>query len=65
MLGVARTIVAQKLPVGLRLLILAVENAIGSDDEFWRGYVVVPRRGKTSETSNTGERGMAVVVVVV
>ena len=56
---------AQKLPVGLRLLILAVENAIGSDDEFWRGYVVVPRRGKTSETSNTGERGMAVVVVVV
>ena len=46
---------AQELPVRLRVLVPAVENAI-SGDAFRPGDVLVARSGKTSEIGNTGER---------
>lgn len=57
--GLARMIMSQNLPVRLRVLVPAVENAIDGD-AFRPGDVIVARSGKTSEIGNTGKLPRAV-----
>ncbi|MBN4069210.1 leucyl aminopeptidase family protein [Beggiatoa alba] len=59
-LGLAQMIMAQKLPVRLRVLIAAVENAI-SDNAFRPGDVITTRSGKTVEIDNTDAEGRLVL----
>ena len=53
-IGLARMIMSQGLPVRLRVMVPAVENAIDGG-AFRPGDVLVSRSGKTSEIGNTGE----------
>ncbi len=46
---------SQQLPVRLRVMVPAVENAIDGG-AFRPGDVLVARSGKTSEIGNTGEK---------
>lgn len=50
---------SQGLPVRLRVMVPAVENAIDGG-AFRPGDVLVSRSGKTSEIGNTGERAFRV-----
>ncbi len=59
-LGLARMIMAAKLPVRLRLLIPAVENAI-SGNAYRPGDVVSTRKGLTVEIGNTDAEGRVVL----
>lgn len=59
-LGLARMIMGCKLPVRLRVLIPAVENAI-SGDAFRPGDVLTSRSGKTIEIDNTDAEGRLVL----
>ena len=59
-LGIARVVMAQKLPVRLRVLIPAVENAI--DGNAYRpGDIVRTRKGTTVEIDNTDAEGRLVL----
>ena len=60
MLGLARTIMAQELPVRLRLLIAAVENSVGGA-AFRPGDVLTSRQGLTIEIGNTDAEGRLVL----
>jgi leucyl aminopeptidase len=59
-LGLAQWIMAAKLPVRLRLLIPAVENAV-SGDAFRPGDVIATRKGLTVEIGNTDAEGRLVL----
>ena len=59
-LGLARMIMGLELPVQLRVLIPAVENAI-SGDAFRPGDVLTARNGKTIEIDNTDAEGRLVL----
>ena len=59
-LGLANMIIAAKLPVRLRVLIAAVENAV-SDNAFRPGDVIRTRSGKTVEIDNTDAEGRLVL----
>lgn len=52
----ARMVMSQGLPVRLRVMVPAVENAIDGG-AFRPGDVLVSRSGKTSEIGNTGKHG--------
>jgi len=60
MLGLAQAIMALKLPIRLRLLIPAVENAI-SADAFRPGDVCKSRKGLTVEIGNTDAEGRLIL----
>jgi leucyl aminopeptidase len=60
MLGLAHMIMAAQLPVRLRLLIPAVENAI-SGDAYRPGDVLRSRKGLTVEIGNTDAEGRLVL----
>lgn len=60
MLGLAYMIMSQKLPVQLRLLIGAVDNAV-SENCYRPGDVVATRSGKTVEITNTDAEGRMVL----
>ncbi len=59
-LGLAQAIMQEKLPVRLRVLIGAVENAIGAD-AFRPGDVLPSRKGLTVEIGNTDAEGRLVL----
>ena len=59
-IGLAYLIMAQKLPVRLRLLIPAVENAV-SGNAFRPGDVLNTRKGSTVEIDNTDAEGRLVL----
>eukprot|EP00629_Pelagomonadales_sp_RCC1024_P003092 CAMPEP_0119266060 /NCGR_PEP_ID=MMETSP1329-20130426/4677_1 /TAXON_ID=114041 /ORGANISM="Genus nov. species nov., Strain RCC1024" /LENGTH=481 /DNA_ID=CAMNT_0007265923 /DNA_START=144 /DNA_END=1586 /DNA_ORIENTATION=+ len=59
-LGLAAMVMDAKLPVRLRVLVPAVENAI-SGDAFRPGDVLVARNGKTTEIGNTDAEGRLVL----
>ncbi|CAN0085797.1 unnamed protein product [Ectocarpus fasciculatus] len=59
-LGLARMIMSQGLPVRLRVMVPAVENAIDGG-AFRPGDVLVSRSGKTSEIGNTDAEGRLVL----
>ena len=59
-LGLAQWIMAAKLPVRLRVLIPAVENAV-SGDAFRPGDVIATRKGLTVEIGNTDAEGRLVL----
>ncbi|EKD70228.1 MAG: hypothetical protein ACD_46C00595G0001 [uncultured bacterium] len=59
-LGLARMIMAANLPVQLRVLISAVENAV-SGDAYRPGDVIKSRKGITVEVGNTDAEGRLVV----
>ncbi len=59
-LGLARMIMAAKLPVRLKVLIPAVENAV-SGNAFRPGDVVTTRKGLTVEIDNTDAEGRLVL----
>ncbi len=59
-LGLARMILALKLPVRLRVLIPAVENAIAGD-AFRPGDILTSRKGLTVEVNNTDAEGRLVL----
>lgn len=59
-LGLARMIMSRGLPVRLRVLIPAVENAI-SGDAFRPGDVLTSRSGKTIEIDNTDAEGRLIL----
>jgi leucyl aminopeptidase len=59
-IGLARLIMATGVPVRLRLLVPAVENAI-SGDAFRPGDILTARNGKTSEIGNTDAEGRLVL----
>ncbi|SHI71661.1 leucyl aminopeptidase [Palleronia salina] len=59
-LGLARMIMALKLPLRLRVLVPAVENAVGSD-AFRPGDILTARDGKTVEINNTDAEGRLVL----
>ncbi len=56
MLGLARAVMAAGLGVRLRLLVPAVENAVGGD-AFRPGDVLATRKGLTVEVGNTDAEG--------
>jgi len=60
MLGLAQAIMALKLPIRLRLLIPAVENAI-SGDAFRPGDIVRSRKGLTVKIGNTDAEGRLIL----
>ncbi len=60
MLGLARAVMAAELPVRLRLLVPAVENAVGGD-AFRPGDVLATRKGLTVEIGNTDAEGRLVL----
>lgn len=60
MLGLAQALMALKLPIRLRLLIPAVENAI-SGDAFRPGDIVISRKGLTVEIGNTDAEGRLIL----
>ena len=59
-LGLAHLIMANQLPINLRVLIPAVENAV-SGDAFRPGDVIRTRSGKTVEIDNTDAEGRLVL----
>lgn len=59
-LGLARLIMAEKLPVRLRVLIPAVENLI-SGDAFKPSDVIKTRKGLTVEIGNTDAEGRLIL----
>ena len=59
-LGLARLVMLHKLPVRLRLLIAAAENAIGSD-AYRPGDVIQTKAGLSVEIHNTDAEGRLVV----
>ncbi len=59
-LGLAKMIMANDLPIQLRVLIPAVENAI-ADNAFRPGDVITTRSGKTVEVDNTDAEGRLVL----
>jgi len=59
-LGLANLIMQNRLPVHLRVLIPAVENAV-SGDAFRPGDVITARSGKTVEIDNTDAEGRLVL----
>ncbi|WP_121631211.1 leucyl aminopeptidase family protein [Tropicibacter alexandrii] len=59
-IGLARAIMALKLPVQLRLLIPAVENSV-STDSFRPGDILTSRKGLTVEINNTDAEGRLVL----
>ncbi|CAN0295995.1 unnamed protein product, partial [Ectocarpus sp. 12 AP-2014] len=59
-LGLARMIMSRGLPVRLRVMVPAVENAIDGG-AFRPGDVLVSRSGKTSEIGNTDAEGRLVL----
>ncbi len=59
-LGLARLIISQKLPVQLRVLIPAVENAV-SASSYRPGEVLRAHNGKTIEVSNTDAEGRLIL----
>ena len=59
-LGLARMIMALKIPVQLRVLIPAVENAV-SGDAYRPGDVLTSRKGLTVEINNTDAEGRLVL----
>ena len=59
-LGLARMIMTLELPVRLRVLIPAVENAIGGA-AFRPGDILTARNGKTVEINNTDAEGRLVL----
>ena len=60
MLGLAHMIMSQKMPVQLRLLIGAVDNAV-SENSYRPGDIVATRSGKTVEITNTDAEGRMVL----
>ncbi|MDQ2089635.1 leucyl aminopeptidase family protein [Marimonas arenosa] len=59
-MGLARMIMALKLPLQLRVLIPAVENAV-SGDSFRPGDILTSRKGLTVEINNTDAEGRLVL----
>ena len=59
-LGLASMVMERRLPVRLRVLVAAVENAI-SADAMRPGDVLVARNGKTTEVGNTDAEGRLVL----
>ena len=59
-LGLARLVMAEKLPVRLRVLVPAVENAI-SGNAFRPGDIIRTRKGTTVEVDNTDAEGRLVL----
>ena len=59
-LGVAKAIMELNLPIQLKVLIPAVENAI-SDNAFRPGDVLTSRSGKTIEIDNTDAEGRLIL----
>jgi leucyl aminopeptidase len=59
-MGLAKLVMAAKLPVRLHLLVPAVENAIGAD-AFRPGDILVSRLGLTVEIDNTDAEGRLVL----
>jgi leucyl aminopeptidase len=59
-LGLARLIMSQNLPIQLRVLIPAVENAIGGN-VYRPGDVIQTRKGLTVEITNTDAEGRMVL----
>jgi leucyl aminopeptidase len=59
-MGLARMIMAAKLPVRLHLLVPAVENAVGAG-AFRPGDVLTSRKGLTVEVDNTDAEGRLVL----
>ncbi len=59
-LGLARMIMEAKLPVNLRVLIPAVENAI-SGNAYRPGDIITSRKGLTIEIGNTDAEGRVVL----
>ncbi len=59
-LGLAAMVMAYKLPVRLRVLVPAVDNAV-SGDAFRPGDVVTTRKGLTVEVDNTDAEGRLVL----
>ncbi len=59
-IGLARLIMAQKLPVRLRLLVAAAENAIAGNS-YRPGDVLDTRKGLTVEIENTDAEGRVVL----
>ncbi|MEQ1515450.1 MAG: leucyl aminopeptidase family protein [Usitatibacteraceae bacterium] len=59
-LGLARLIMAEKLPVRLQMLVPAVENAI-SGNAYRPGDVVATRKGLSIEIGNTDAEGRVVL----
>jgi len=59
-LGLARLIMAQNLPVQLRVMVPAVENAVSSN-AFRPGDVITTRPGTTVEIDNTDAEGRLVL----
>jgi leucyl aminopeptidase len=59
-IGLARLIMSEQLPVRLRLLVPAVENAI-SDNAYRPGDVLTTRKGITVEIDNTDAEGRLVL----
>mmetsp|Transcript_19871 Transcript_19871/g.26200 ORF Transcript_19871/g.26200 Transcript_19871/m.26200 type:complete len:554 (+) Transcript_19871:30-1691(+) len=59
-LGLARWIMSEKLPIKLRVFVPAVENAI-SGNAYRPGDVLTARNGKTTEISNTDAEGRLVL----
>lgn len=59
-LGLAQMIMALQLPVRLRVLIPAVENAI-SGDAYHPGDIIVTRKGISVEVTNTDAEGRVIL----
>jgi leucyl aminopeptidase len=59
-LGLARLIMAEKLPVSLHMLVPAVENAI-SGNAYRPGDIITTRKGLTVEIGNTDAEGRVVL----
>jgi leucyl aminopeptidase len=59
-IGLARLIMSEQLPIQLRLLVPAVENAI-SDNAYRPGDVITTRKGITVEIDNTDAEGRLVL----
>lgn len=59
-LGLARMIMQEKLPVRLRVLIPAVENSV-SGNSYRAGDIIKGRSGKTIEIGNTDAEGRVVL----
>jgi leucyl aminopeptidase len=59
-MGLAKMIMASKMPLQLRMLIPAVENAIGGD-AFRPQDILISRKGLTVEVNNTDAEGRLVL----
>lgn len=59
-LGLARMLMKANLPINLRVLIPAVENAV-SGDSYRPGDIITMRNGKTVEITNTDAEGRLIL----